>query len=154
MKVFIRRPTIDDSRNLSEILCHDDILRNELRIKNNNYPTPEAFLQKVSDWEKKYNSETFAIVAGKQSVGTISLTHINTINRKARMGCWVGSKFRRKGYCTKGVEELLTIAHIKGIKTISSKIENDNPASYTILKKLGAKEMACCSAKTEYTLQL
>ena len=154
MKVFIRRPTIDDSRDLSEILCHDDILRNELRIKNNEYPTPEAFLQKVSDWEKKYNSDTFAIVAGKQAVGTISLTHIDTINRNARMGYCVGSEFRRNGYCSKGVEELLKIAHIKEITTISAKIADDNPMSYRIWKKLGAIETPCSPGKCEYTLQL
>lgn len=154
MKVIIRRPTVDNAFELSGIICNDGILRNDLGIKKDDYPTPKDFLLKISDWEKKYNSETFAIIAGDNAIGIISLTHIDKINKKARIGYWVGSEFRNKGYCSKGFEELLKIARIKGIESVSSKIAIDNPSSFHIWKKLKAVEKVCEKDKTNYTLQL
>jgi RimJ/RimL family protein N-acetyltransferase len=155
MKVIIRKPNQTDATQLATILCQDNTLRSDLGIAEDNRPTAEAFLKKLTEWCRKNNSETYAIIINDDdAIGTISLSHIDTEKRKARMGYWIGSIYRKKGYCSQAVTKILELARVKKIDSISAKIADDNPASFRIWKKLGAEPIPSEKGKTEYKLQI
>ena len=105
--ISIRELTQEDSRQLASLLCEDCILRRDLGMAREDRPTGEAFDRHIRDWCRSRNAFTYAIVLGNGTVaGTISLSHIDRENHSARIGYWIGSSYRNRGYGTKAFEQV------------------------------------------------
>ena len=72
---------------------------------------------------------------GNEFAGMISLSHIDEKLRTARIGYWVGSRFRNKGICSEAFRMILEIARDKGIVEFRSDIDKDNVYSLKVWEK-------------------
>jgi ribosomal-protein-alanine N-acetyltransferase len=136
--VYIREPTQEDSRRLASLLCEDGILRRDLGMAREDRPTGEAFDRHIRDWCRSRNAITYAIVLGDgTAIGTISLSHIDREDHSARIGYWIGSSYRNRGYGTKAFERVMAEAFSQDILRVRASIERDNLPSRRIWEAHG-----------------
>jgi [ribosomal protein S5]-alanine N-acetyltransferase len=131
--ISIRELTQEDSRQLASLLCEDRVLRRDLGMAREDRPTGEAFDRHIRDWCRSRNAFTYAIILGDgTAIGTISLSHINRENHSARIGYWIGSSYRNRGYGTKAFERVMAEALSQGMTRVRASIERDNLPSRRI----------------------
>lgn len=131
-----------EAMQLANVLCRDGGLRRELGVPENDRPTGEGFLWKVEDWCRQHRATTFAIVVDGVAVGTISLSQVSEDRRSARIGYWVATEYRGKGYAGAAFAEVLRLAASRGIQKVAARIEAGNRPSLRMWRRHGAKEAA------------
>lgn len=136
--VTIEPLSIEFACCLAVLLNTDSVLQKELSIPTNHVMTGKEVLLDIEAWNTQNNSLAFVILCDNQVTGLISLSHINRDKRKARIGYWIGSQYRRKGITTEAFSLLLRYAHNIGIELLGSKINKDNIASLRIWEKRNA----------------
>ena len=111
-----------------------------LQLRKNKYHklSTEEIRKLICDWnskmyEEKY-FEMFAIIRGKEIVGTISLYE----QSKSVVSCGIEifEAYRGKGYSQEALSYGLEISKRKGYKIATSQIRVDNFASIALHKKL------------------
>lgn len=135
--VKIRKPLLSDAGQLAEMLSDDTGLRADLSFADNKKVTADEFMGQIKDWCAKNNAVTFAIVAGNKTVGTISLSHRSPDGTSAKIGYWIGTEYRRKGYCSKAFRKVLQFAANEDIKTVSGTVAADNIPSRRLWEHYG-----------------
>jgi [ribosomal protein S5]-alanine N-acetyltransferase len=81
----------------------------------------------------KYNPE-----AVNRLVGTISLKNIDSDNKKANMGYWIGEQYWGNGIATESVELVINYAFsVLGLEEICAYVYSENKASIRVLEKNG-----------------
>ena len=136
--ISIRELTQEDSRQLASLLCEDGILRRDLGMAREDRPTGEAFDRHIRDWCRSRNAITYAIVLGDgTAIGTISLSHIDRADHSARIGYWIGSSYRNRGYGTKAFEQVMAETFSQDILRVRASIERDNLPSRRIWEAHG-----------------
>lgn len=81
----------------------------------------------------KYNPE-----AVNRLVGTISLKNIDSDNKKANMGYWIGEQYWGNGIATESVELVINYAFsVLGLEEICTFVYSENKASIRVLEKNG-----------------
>ena len=71
-------------------------------------------------------------------VGTISLKNIDSDNKKANMGYWIGEQYWGNGIATESVELVINYAFsVLGVEEISAYVYSENKASIRVLEKNG-----------------
>jgi len=144
----IREATPQDAEHLADILCHDEILRDDLGVKES--PTANDVIEKLSNWWKDAFGISFAIIHEGKAVGLISLGHINSEEKTARIGYWIASENRAKGICSMAFDEILQIARERGIREVSASVRNDNVPSKKIWQKRGAIGQPITEERTRF----
>jgi len=135
MLISINPFKYEDAEELCSLFKRDLILRNELNLSDQSEFSADEELLFISEWNKKSNSESFAIRYGNEFAGMISLSHIDHAKNKARVGYWVGSEFRNRGIGKKAFEAILSIAKSRGIVVLASDIDKSNLYSLKIWEK-------------------
>lgn len=120
-------------------LSNDNRLAEYLGSNNSAKISEQEFSETNQKWIAKNHADMFAIVLGEKAIGTISLSHQNTINHTARIGYWLGSAYWNKGYASKAFQLILDQAKKREIKYVSSTIRKKNIASIKIWNKYGAQ---------------
>lgn len=126
------------AEELAQILSGDTKLQNAMgskKVKN----TGNEFIAFCKEWAFSNNADMFAIVLDKLAIGTISLSHQDVNNQKARIGYCICSKYWGNGYTSQAFSQVLSFAKLKGIEYVSASIKEDNLASKRIWEKYGAK---------------
>lgn len=141
-----------EAASLSELLCSDNVLRQELSISEYDRPNPDEVLDFIEKWCRRTNSRTFAIVKDKMAIGTISLSHVEIDKCEARFGYWISSKERRQGYCARALALLVDIARKSNIKTLRASVPRGNIASRKLLLKFGARLIGDHQNNSEFEL--
>jgi ribosomal-protein-alanine N-acetyltransferase len=134
----VNRLTTKNKDELVEILNNDPPLACALGNGSDKITTLE-FTKNNYKWNLVNNAEMYAIVLNGKAVGMISLSHINQVDRSARIGYWLASKFWGQGIMGKAFQQILTIAKNNKLKTVSCTIPKDNAASIAIWVKHKAK---------------
>jgi ribosomal-protein-alanine N-acetyltransferase len=81
----------------------------------------------------KYNPE-----AVNRLVGTISLKNIDSDNKKANVGYWIGEQYWGNGIATESVELVINYAFsVLGLEEIYAYVYSENKASIRVLEKNG-----------------
>jgi ribosomal-protein-alanine N-acetyltransferase len=124
--------------NLVDILNNDPKLSRSIGNKNKNISQKE-FVVRNKKWSNKNNAKLFAILLSDIAIGMISLSHINTGNKTARIGYWAGSLYWNKGFVGEAFEQILKIAKKNNIKSVSCTIQKENQASKKIWQKYNAE---------------
>jgi len=132
--LLIRKATVDDAVDLSELLNEDAILRHDLNMGT----APIDYFEQLTEWCRDPNAETNVIVADGKAVGIISLSHIDPAASTAQVGYWIGSRHRRQGYCTRAFALLMEQARRQGITKIRATINAENVAARRIWEHAGA----------------
>ena len=84
----------------------------------------------------KYNPE-----AVNRLVGTISLKNIDSDNKKANMGYWIGEQYWGNGIATESVKLVINYAFsVLGLEEICAYVYSENKASIRVLEKNGMKK--------------
>lgn len=133
--ISIKPFTHEVAEELCRVFQTDAVLRKELNMPDRSRFSADEELLFISEWNKKNNSESFAIRYGDEFAGMISLSHIDLAKNKARVGYWVGSEFRNRGIGKKAFELILRIAKSKGIEVLESDIDKSNLFSLKIWEK-------------------
>ena len=152
--ISIREPTQEDSRQLASLLCEDCILRRDLGMAREDRPTGEAFGRHIRDWCRSRNAFTYAIILGEgTAIGTISLSHIDREDHSARIGYWIGSSYRNRGYGTKAFERAMAEALSQGMVRVRASIERDNLPSRRIWEAHGGYVIRHEGEKATYEIE-
>ena len=136
--LLIRKATVEDAVNLSQLLNEDAILRHDLNVGEHSNPAPIDYFEQLTEWYRDPDAETCVIVADGKAVGAISLSHIDPATSIAHVGYWVGSRHRRRGYCTRAFELVMEQARRQGITRIRATIDADNIAARRVWEHAGA----------------
>ncbi len=150
----IRPPTTDDAEDLAHLLRDDHILRRELGMDAENLPAAAAVLDEIDRWCARRNAVTYAIRAGGRAIGTISISHRDERRGRACVGCWIGSRERRRGHGGRALRLTLEEARHQGFLRIRAKVENSNLGSRRICEKAGAAASPPEGNRTDYELEL
>jgi [ribosomal protein S5]-alanine N-acetyltransferase len=87
------------------------------------------------------NYQEFAILFGKEFVGTICLEKIDMSNKNANVGYWVAKSQRGKGIATQAVRLAIKFGFKKLVlKRIYATVTEDNIASRKVLENAGFKK--------------
>lgn len=137
------------------MLDNDSVLRIELGFSDVNVPSAADFFQKTKEWCRKCNAITYSILLDSHTViGTISLSHIDTDQKTARIGYWIGSSFRRYGHCSKAFGLVLDEAEYRGLQKVNATIVNHNAASKKIWETYGGYPSRILDEKSIYEIAL
>ncbi len=126
------------ANDLVELLNNDTKLIESLDSKKKSL-TREEFISHNEIWGKKNHAKIHAILLNDKAIGMISLSHIKTADKSAKIGYWIASEQWGKGYATEAFRQMLEIAKENHIKSVSGTIPNGNKASKAIWQKFGAK---------------
>lgn len=137
--IVIREPLSRDAEQLAAMLNEDNGLRADLGIVDSRDETPQHFLEYVRDWCHKNHAVTYIIVHGAIAVGTISLSHQTPDGKKAKIGYWIGTEYRRKGYCGLAFDAVIKQAINQNIQIVSATIAKTNIPSRRVWEKRGGK---------------
>jgi len=152
--VTIRELALEHATALAEMLNEDVQLRTDLGIHGEYRNTAEGFLRDIGDWCRSRRAVCFAILADGTTVGMISLSRIDPMVGTGRIGYWMGSNYRRRGYCTNAFGLVLQEAFRRGVRTVSAWIEKDNVPSERLWVAAGGTFVAGPADGTLYTLEI
>jgi RimJ/RimL family protein N-acetyltransferase len=152
--ITIREPGQLEAEQLSAVLCNDNVLRHELGFAAHDKPTAEDFLREIAEWCRPRRATTYAILADNTAIGTISLSHRSPDGLSAQVGYWIGSGYRRLGYCTRAFATVLNQAASEGIVFVSATIASDNIPSRRIWEYQGAVASEVSSGRLQYKLKI
>lgn len=100
----------------------------------------ENFLNYIKKCELQYqqgNDINFVILLDGKPVGKMGLHYINTYNKSAEIGYWLGKKEEGKGIITKSCKGLINYGFTElGLNRIEIKAAESNVRSLAIPKKL------------------
>lgn len=153
-EVTLREPGYEEANQLAEMLSKDEVLRADLGMDASNRPTADDVLQELADWCPPRRATTYAILTGDRAVGTISLSHRDLDSRSARIGYWVGSRYRCRGYATKAFAAVLAQAASEGIMSVSATVAVDNMPSLRLWARHGSNATTTDEGKIRYKLDL
>jgi ribosomal-protein-alanine N-acetyltransferase len=75
-------------------------------------------------------------------IGIIDIYALDKKNKKAQIGYWIGKTYRRKGYTSEAVKEILSYSFNNlHLNKISAKTLSQNEASNHLLKKMGFRKV-------------
>ncbi len=130
------------------MLCEDEILRADLKLGPDFKPDSFKVLKDLKSWCASRNAVTYAIIlSNRTTVGTISLSHIDMTEKTARIGYWIGSNYRSRGYCSSAFRLVVNRAVELGISKLSSTIAEENINSKRIWDKHGGYVTGSCKGK-------
>jgi len=150
----IKEPGRREAEQLAALLREDDGLRGELGIAADDRPEGEDVLEKLREWCRKRRATTFAIMAGDTAIGTISLSHRSEEGRTARIGYWVGTRYRRCGHGTRAFATILRRAAAEGITSVSSSVAAWNEGSRRIWERHGATSTPDSGGRIRYEITI
>jgi [ribosomal protein S5]-alanine N-acetyltransferase len=148
----VREPTLSDAADLAALLCTDTGLREELGFAPDDRPSAAEILQHFQEWSLPRRATVHAIVVDDAAIGTITLGHRSPDGLTARIGYWIGTKHRRKGYCSRAFDAVVQLAAAEGIRSVSSSIETENIASRKIWERAGATGTPVSPGRLRYDL--
>jgi len=150
----ICKPGQKEAAQLATMLCEDNVLRANLGMDASNRPTATDFLKKLSDWCLLHRATTYAIVIGDCVIGTISLSHRSNDGKFAKIGYWIGSRYRGHGFGRKAFTAVLEKAAKEGIVSLSATIGIHNIPSRNIWERHGGTIASNNAGKLKYDLDL
>lgn len=152
--ITIRKPAHHDAIELSYMLCNDSILRKDLGFGENDKPLADDVLKDLEKWCRSKNAVTYAVILNNRTVvGTVSLSHINSEEKSARIGYWIGSRYRSQGYCSRAFKLVVNEAVERGIAKLITTIAEDNTHSLRIWNKLDGYAVGKDKDRVIYELQ-
>ncbi len=152
--ITLRELTLQDAAAIAEMLNDDVVLRADLGIRSAPQNTSDTVMREVGEWCKSHQAVSFAILAGGVAVGMMSLSRIDPKAGTGRIGYWVGSCYRRQGFCTKAFKLVLQEAVLRGVHTLSSSIDKDNVPSRRLWESAGATSTPVTAERMRYTLEI
>ncbi len=152
--VAIREITAEDAAALAEMLGGDAVLRADLGFRDEQRETADGVLRHVREWCRSRQAVSYAILADGVTVGLMSLSHIDPTAATGRIGYWVGSDHRRRGYCSQAFALVLQEARRRGVSTLSALIHNDNAPSRRLWESAGGIGTPESAERMRYTLEI
>ncbi len=83
MLISVKPFTLKSAEDMVRLFSSDEIVRNELGLKGKEFSAAEEF-EFVQNWCRTKSSESFEIRCDNEFAGMISLSHIDTENKKSR----------------------------------------------------------------------
>lgn len=146
--VTIRQPMLDDCFALAVMLNTDTLLRDDLGIGSDYQTETYSILLHIRQWCCSRRGISYIIDADKTVVGLISLCRIDHAARTGQVGYWIGSQYRRQGYCTEAFRQIIKLAASLNLCCISADIDSDNIPSRRLWEQaegIGAPlSKTCC----------
>jgi [ribosomal protein S5]-alanine N-acetyltransferase len=152
--VSIRELAREDGAALATMLNDDAVLRADLDVRSGTPNTAEGVVRDVRKWCQSRRAVSYAILAGGVTVGMISLSHVDPESGTGRIGYWVGSRFRKKGYCSRAFDLVLQEARLRGVHTVSASVASTNMASRRVWEKAGGIGTPVSADRTRYEVHV
>ncbi len=140
----------------TERLLLREILQEDIHMIYSGFSNPQvikhfgiSFLsleatQEQMDWYanmiKNDTGRCWAICSANNDIfyGVCTLNFWNKVHRKAETGYWIFPQFWRKGIVSEAMQTIINYGFKEmNLHRISAEVEDDNPASKAVLKKLG-----------------
>ncbi|MFC1709835.1 GNAT family N-acetyltransferase [Candidatus Omnitrophota bacterium] len=143
-KVIFLRPLSpkDDIRSYVRWLHDQEVT---LYMSSGKFPTNDKKLKEyISNYSNNMNGMLLGIFIkkSKRHIGTITMHHIDWINRYAKMGVMIGDKSSwGKGYASRAIRLLVNHAFNKmNLNTLYAGVAADNISSIRVFEKVGFKK--------------
>ena len=127
--------------------CHNiQALISDYEVAKTTYSIPHPYtlenargwvMRQKKGWDSRSNISYGLLEKRSQElIGCTSLQNI--FNDESQLGYWIGRSYWNRNYCTEATSALVQFAHARlGINKIYAEHQDDNPASGSVLKKLG-----------------
>ncbi len=136
-KLVLRKLEEKDIDDLIESGNDYDVHYNTFFLMKYPFGKKEA-IEVINEDKNSKNMERFGIelLENKKLIGIIDLYNINLKNKKLKWGCWIGKKYRRKGYADEATKKIIKYAFEKyAVDEIIATTLISNEASMNMLLK-------------------
>jgi RimJ/RimL family protein N-acetyltransferase len=141
-KRLILRPFLQsDAKDVQRLAGNKSVSQYTLNIP---FPYEDGMAEKwISSQENRWDKReeaSFAIVEKTRNrlLGSVGLVKIK--DKVAEMGYWIGEPYWNQGYCTEAARQLIEYAFTSlDLDSITAEHLSDNPASGSVMKKLGMR---------------
>ncbi|MCK5449862.1 GNAT family N-acetyltransferase [Candidatus Pacearchaeota archaeon] len=143
-RLILRDLKESDALDLSKNGNTPDIISKTFYLPNPfNISATQKFIQERIRESNKDIRESYelGIEYMGEIIGMMNLYHINHINKKAKIGYWIGKDYRRKGFVSEALKSIIDFAFSKeNLNKISAKVIATNIESNNLLEKYGFKK--------------
>jgi len=138
-RLILRKLTEKDINDLVEQGNDYDVHYNSFFLMKFPFERKEA-IEVINEDRNSKNMERFGIELKKEKkiIGLLDLYNINLKSKKLKWGCWIGKKYRRKGYINEATKTLIRYAFENyAVDEIIATTLTSNEPSMNMLKKIG-----------------
>ncbi|MBU4070429.1 MAG: GNAT family N-acetyltransferase [Nanoarchaeota archaeon] len=102
----------------------------------------ELIKNRIKDIGPKRKFYELAVVYEKKIIGIVSFYDINLIDKKAKIGYWIGKDYRKKGFALESVKEIIRFGFEELLlNKISASVMRQNQKSKNLLLKFNFKKI-------------
>jgi RimJ/RimL family protein N-acetyltransferase len=152
--VYLKPIQNDDYEKIAKLISTDLILQKEFNFSKETIPSGKKVKLDFQNWCNSHSAKMFCIYKLDIFMGVVSLSRIDIDKHSARLGFWLGSKFRQKGYGSKAFKLILSMASNLEINQLNGCVQSSNIPSCRLWEKYGAKIVVEKDENFEYMLRL
>ncbi|MDA3839436.1 MAG: GNAT family N-acetyltransferase [Candidatus Delongbacteria bacterium] len=127
--------------DISLLIGSDTQLQKELGFKKGSIPTKLQVEKDFISWCESHKAEMYSIFKDDIFIGLITISRIDVKNKSARLGYWLGSEFRQKGYSSIAYRKMLDKVPSMGINKLNGSVLVSNLPSRLLWENHGATEI-------------
>lgn len=137
-RLLLRAPEEQDAESIFAYAKDPEVSRYTLWEPHQSVEDTRQFLSNVRRVEAEGSGWVWAIVAGKQLIGTCGLVNLVREHKRADLGFAIAREHWRHGYTSEAVHAVFSFAfRSAGLHRVQSKCLIENVASAALLEKLG-----------------
>lgn len=140
--------------DISLLIGSDTQLQKDLGFKKGSIPTKSQVEEDFVSWCESHDAKMFSIFKDDIFIGLITLSRIDVKNKSARLGYWLGSEFRQKGYSSIAYRKMLDKIPSMGINKLYAGVHASNIQSRRLWENHGATVVSSKKDNLEYELNL
>ncbi len=123
---------------ISMLITSDMQLQKDLGFTEKSIPSKAQVENDFRSWCESHAAEMFSIFKDDTFIGLITLSRIDIRNKSARLGYWLGSEFRNKGYGAIAYRKMLDKVSSMGIAKLNGSVLVSNLSSRRLWENHGA----------------
>jgi len=150
----IQKLSNNDYGELSALIASDTILQEDFGIIDSTVPDREKVMLDFNSWCESHSGIMHSLKLNNNFVGLITLSKIDSISRSARLGLWLGSQYRAKGYGSQAIKLISELALQMDLIRLSGSVEKSNAASSRLWEKSGGRIVEYGKNNLEYQIDL
>ena len=143
-----------DYETISTLINSDFTLQEEFGFKPESVPTGSQVEKDFCDWCNSHSAKMYSTFKDGQFIGLVTLSRIDYDHKSARLGYWLGSKFRQQGHGSVVFKMILYLINTMGITQINGSVNPSNTPSRRLWEKNGAILIETEGKNLEYGLKL
>jgi len=153
-EIYIRPLHQEDYDKIAKLINSDLTLQKEFGFQPESIPTGSQLEKDFQAWCKSHSARMFVVYKSALFMGLFTVSRLDSVSKSARLGYWIGSQFRHKGYGALIFKMMLTQLASMGITELRASVNPANIPSRKLWEKNGALRVESETENLEYQLKL